>query len=255
MPVYFIRSDQIHHDRVDVGTELNHHLRNVLRVKRGETITLVDERPRKYLARILNPHSEPITLQIEAETFPPKLDLTSVRLCVGLLKREKMDWIVQKATELGVSRITPLITERTIIRPQAKRTIHQVQRWVKIATEAAQQSCRWNVPSVDVPMDVNLFLGGGQLPGFQFIFSEHLPATACREKIQNKTAGAIDQGSLLIGPEGGWTLSEIGAAERAGFIPLSLGERILRTETAALAALTIIQYELSNGDHRAPISR
>ncbi len=123
MPVYFIRSEQIDQGHVHLDKTLQHHLRNVLRLKVGETVLLVDEYPKRYETRVTASHPQPITLSIESEILPPLQNSPTIRLVVAFIKKDKMDWLLQKATELGVSSFTPLITERTVIRPEMKNTL------------------------------------------------------------------------------------------------------------------------------------
>lgn len=251
MPVYFIHSDQINQERVRVGEELEHHLRNVLRLKVGESITLVDETPARYHTKIVSARPDPLILKIEKKerslTKPPP----HIHLGIGVLKRGKMEWLVQKAAELGVSRISPLITERTMVRAQPERRQRQKMRWQKIATEAAQQSRQWRIPQIDAPAaNLGNFLSHEPRKGFKFIFLERFSAHRSSQKtLRTETTASPHHGSLLIGPEGGWSTLEMREAETAGFLPLSLGEQTLRAETAALAALAIIQYEIANGNH------
>ncbi len=262
MPVYFIRSDQIDDKQVALGPDLAHHLRDVLRLKIGESLTLVDEHPRRYLTRVTATYPGPLKLEIESELTPPDKQQGKIHLAVGMLKGEKMDWVVQKACELGVSRLTPLITERTVIRVRPERLPHQQSRWLKIATEASQQSCRWSLPQIDAPINLPTFLAehtSERLPSprpspniFRFIFAERTPTEPCGDTIRLEIAQSPEAGILLIGPEGGWEPTEISCALKAGFLPVSLGEQILRAETAALAALAIVQYEMRNGHATHP---
>lgn len=246
MPVYFISSDQIDQKKIEIGKSLAHHLQDVLRVKVGERLLLVDEQPKRYHAKVVESLPGRLVLAIESEERSPPAR-SMIRLGVGLLKGEKMDWVLQKATELGAAVFSPLLTHRVIARPGPDRFPHQRERWTKIITEAAQQSGRWEVPRIDFPLDLETFLAESA-PGFKFIFYESAPAGPLRKKI----AEAIDafrpdapvQGTLLIGPEGGWEQSEVDRAVQKGYSVLSLGERTLRAETAALAALSIVQYEI-----------
>ncbi len=247
MPVYFIQSEHILGQRVRLDSDLEHHLGNVLRLKIGETIRLIDETPKRYVARVLTTRPHPVTLEIESESLRPSGDSPKIRLCVALIKREKMDWIVQKATELGVTRISPVLTEHTVIRPDFKRAARQVARWEKIAKEAAQQSCRWDMPRIDPPVDLQTVFSEPENQGFQFIFSEQCSPSEGKQVIEKALSVSGRSGTLMIGPEGGWSASELAQAEASDYISLSLGERILRTETAVLAALSILQYELSYG--------
>ncbi len=244
MPVYFIRSEQIKDKVVAVDDHLAHHLRNVLRLREGETLFLVDERPRRYHCRVTLSSSSRFVLTIEKEEGPPEENQPVIRLGIGLLKGEKMDWVIQKATELGVSRISPLVTQRVIARPRPNRTDHQQRRWEKVATEAAQQSGRWEIPSLDLPGGLTDFMMETAGERFKLMFMQEAPQKeAIGELIRSSLASSLSlHATLLIGPEGGWDQSEQAEGVRYGYTPLSIGPRTLRAETAALAALSIVQY-------------
>lgn len=247
MPVYFIRSEQIKEKKIDVDDHLVHHLRDVLRLKEGETLSLVDERPRRYLCRVTLSSSSRFVLEIEKEEMPPEESRPEIRLGIGILKGEKMDWVIQKATELGVSRISPLVTRRVIARPRPDRADHRQRRWQKIATEAAQQSGRWEIPLLDLPLDFPGFMAETAGEGFKFMFTQGSPQKSVMGELIGSSFDCLPiQGTLLIGPEGGWTKSELVEAAQHGYRTLSLGPRTLRSETAALAALSIVQYEIEN---------
>ena len=244
MPVYFISSAQIDQKKIEIDRHLAHHLQNVLRVKVGETLLLVDEQPKRYQAKVIESSPGRLLLTIEGEESSIG-NRSMVRLGIGMLKGEKMDWLLQKATELGVAVISPLITARVVVKPKSDRLSHQNDRWIKIITEAAQQSGRWEIPQLDPPAVLETFLGGTN-PGFKFIFYEGAPAGPLQKKMKEviDTLPSLFQGTLLIGPEGGWEKSEVDQAIEKGYSVLSLGERTLRAETAALAALSIMQYEI-----------
>jgi 16S rRNA (uracil1498-N3)-methyltransferase len=247
VPVYFIRSEQINEKCVEVDDLLAHHLRNVLRLREGETLALVDERPRRYLCRVTLSSSSRFVLTIEKEERPHEENQPVIRLGIGLLKGEKMDWVVQKSTELGVSRISPLVTQRVIARPRPDRARHQKRRWEKIAMEAAQQSGRWEIPSLDPPSDLSDFMMETAGERFKFMFmQETLQKSGIRELIGTSFSPLPIRATLLIGPEGGWAESERARGAQQGYTPLSLGPRTLRAETAALAALSIVQHEIQH---------
>ncbi len=263
MPVYFISSGQIDQKKIEIGHDLAHHLQNVLRVKIGETLLFVDEQPKRYHAKVIESLPGRLVLEIEREEEAVRSG-PMIRLGIALLKGEKMDWVFQKATELGVASIVPLLTKRVIARPKPDRFPHQRERWTKIIREAAQQSGRWDVPRIDLPSDLTPFLSDAA-PGFKFIFYEAAPAGPLREKMK-KTLDSFSahslsdrvgrpskhglEGTVLIGPEGGWDQSEVDLAVQKGYTVLSLGERTLRAETAALAALAIVQYEIEGSVER-----
>lgn len=244
MPVYFIHSKQVDHGKITVQDRLAHHLRDVLRSQEGETLLLVDEQPKRYTARLIEAHPARLTLEVLHEENPPPFPLPALHLGIGLLKGEKIEWVLQKATELGVARMTPLLTERAVVRPKADRLSHQQERWMKIITEAAQQSGRWSIPMLDPPTELLAFLTKTAGYGLKLIFWEGASPQSPRGRIAEAIASSPREGVVLIGPEGGWEKAEVDAACAMGYQALSLGARILRAETAALSALSIVQYEI-----------
>lgn len=244
MPVYFIQSKQISGQQIHITGELAHHLRNVLRFKQGETLDVVDENRKRYRITLndLTPHQ--LKAHILAVSEPKGLPSVEILLAQALLKGPKMDWVIQKATELGISRFLPIKSERTVVRPSQNRASHQRERWSKIAREASQQSGRLDVPQVEDlidfpqlcyrPLKVDLKLmpweGAGGHP-LRSLFP-----------VDRKIRSVL----LVIGPEGGFSKNEVDLAQKTGFTIISLGQRILRSETASLASLTILQYELGD---------
>ncbi len=245
MPVYFIRSEQVDGKVVRIGGPLAHHLKDVLRCRVGEVVVLVDERRRRYTTRVTATTAAEMACAIYQEETPPPAALRSLSLGLACLKGERMDWALQKATEMGVTRIAPLITARTVARPVASRQTHQHARWMGTVIEAAQQVGRWEVPSIAPPQTLATFLDGAH-SGFKLLFWEEADPADCHSVIRPSVAAAPRAGTVLIGPEGGWEASEVDAAIAAGFRVASLGPRILRAETAALAALSVLQYEMDN---------
>lgn len=177
------------------------------------------------------------------ETMPaPARTAPSLILAQALLKGEKMDWVIQKATELGVDCIVPVHTTHGVVRIQPDRVEHQRARWQKIALEAAQQSERRTIPTIAEPTD---------LPR---LFASHRSATT--KHILSERTGEISLAAIplpsgpeqsilvLIGPEGGWDREELRLAQEQGYRSLTLGVRILRAETAAIAAISVLQSRL-----------
>ncbi len=237
MPVYFIRSEQVHQGEIVIMADLAHHLHAVLRCKVGEELFLVDEQPIGYLAEVTQTAPACLTLKIKKEISPSQEKTAQIHLGIAILKGDHMDWALQKATELGVQRISPLVTARCVVAIKPERQSHQLNRWRNIVKEAAQQSGRWSIPIIDSPCQFSEFIGQPAREGFQFIFWEEANPN------ENQLALSAQNGSILIGPEGGWDRSEVNLAVNQGYQVRSLGRRILRAETAAVAALSIIQYE------------
>ena len=241
MPVFFITADQVSNGTVTITGELLDHLRASLRVRTGERIWTSDERRQRYLIEVTRVDRRTLRgTVIEQRTGPVQ---TAPRLLIGqsILKGERMDWVIQKSTELGAAVITPLVSEQTIVRPKQGRVSVQQERWQRIAREAAQQSERWDIPVVDTSRSARDFFAAPKLGGLTLILSERDAGQSLRAVPLPSSAQTI---TLAVGPEGGWRHEELEAAGANGFVAVTLGARILRAETAALAALSILQSRL-----------
>jgi 16S rRNA (uracil1498-N3)-methyltransferase len=226
--------------RLDGGE--HHHLSKVLRAKPGRQVGLVDEAGNFYEAEIVEVKETETLLRIHGRS-PAEEPRLRLMLGQALLKSKKMDWIIQKATELGVDMIIPLATARAVVKvgPGDGR---RVDRWQKIAREAAKQSRRSTVPDVEEPCSFSDFLNAR--PGSRkFILTED-GGTALKEILPAGPGGPAGAGIpnvlLAVGPEGGWTKEEETGSRTAGFEAVSLGKQPLRSETAALAALAMISH-------------
>jgi 16S rRNA (uracil1498-N3)-methyltransferase len=195
-----------------------------------------------------------VTVEVTSKAPYSAESPVAITLAQGITKGDKMDLIIQKATELGVGKIIPLITERSQI-----RHTYKVERWKKIALSASRQSGRDMIPEIDAPVDFTKFLershprlekgpacpvgkGKGGFSGI--IFSEEHKERNLKKVLSGFKD--IKNITLLIGPEGGFSNKEVITAVEKGFIETSLGPRILRAETAPIAAISIIQYELGD---------
>ncbi len=238
-PRFFISPDQVIGPQITVTGEDARHITAVLRMKTGDLLLLSDGEGTDYTVKIARAGRAEITAEIMSRTRRES-GYPLITLGQGLPKSDKMDFIVQKATELGVTDIAPLITERTIvkIKDEKKRTI----RWQKIAREAAMQSNRPDIPKVETIRQLSDFLRTlNPEPGILLL----LPWEEGTIPVKNVLRGAsgIKRIIVLIGPEGGFSPAEAAIAEEKGFRPVSLGPNILRTETAAVAVLSMIGYE------------
>lgn len=239
LPRFFIAPDQIHEPFITITDEDSRHIAVVLRMRPGEQLLLCDGRGMAYTAAIKSVGRAEIKAEIISRS-KQDLPFSRVTLGQGMPKSDKMDLIMQKATELGVSSIVPLVTERTIVklRDEEKRLV----RWRKICREAAMQSNRPEIPRVE---EIRIFgdfirdLTSG--PDTLLL----LPWEEGTEPVKNvlRKQGQIKNVFVLIGPEGGFSEKEAALAREKGFHAVSLGPNILRTETAAIAVLSMIQYE------------
>jgi 16S rRNA (uracil1498-N3)-methyltransferase len=244
VPVYFIEREATGNGTVSVTGPLARHLKASLRVRPGETVWLGESGGPRYEVRITATDRDRLTGNILSESAPPPR--TGPRLTVGLalIDRDHMEWAIQKATELGVARLVPLLTARTVVRPKAGRASSQLTRWQRIALEAAQQSMRWTIPAVMAPVSFDTWCADSGQGDCRWLLWEKPGRTLLRNRLRGQPRP--DSVTLTIGPEGGFDASEVELAERHGFEVVSLGSQILRTESAVLAALAIVQYEWGN---------
>lgn len=242
LPRFFIDPSQVAGDTITITGDDLRHIRAVLRKKPGDMLTLLDGQGGEYAVSITELRKDEIGTAIIERT---QRELTGPRIVLGqgLPKADKMDLIVQKATELGASSIVPLITERTIVK--VKDVERRVTRWQKIAREAAMQSHRLDIPAIRPLLSLEAFLQT-LTPGPATLYL--IPWEEGTQPIKEvlKAYPAAEMIVVLIGPEGGFSLNEAKMAQDNGFHAVSLGPTILRTETAALAALSMIGYELRN---------
>ena len=242
MPVFFIASHQIRNGTVTITGDLLNHLRASLRIEIGERIWLCDEHHRRYHVHVAQLNKRELSGTVLEERQAPPSRNPSIVLAQAILKGDRMDWVIQKATELGVRAIIPLLTRRGVVRPTALRVESQQARWQRIALEAAQQSEQWTVPSIRLPMNAETFFTQPGDFSAKLILSERVEGHSLRSlPLPNGSEASL---AVVIGPEGGWTPEETALAERGGFTSVTLGSRILRAETAALASVSVLQSRL-----------
>lgn len=242
MPVFFINSTQVAAGTVTITGPLCDHLRGSLRVTEGETFWIGDERRRRYRVQAIQVTKPAIIGRILEERTDRPADNPPITLAQTILKGDRMDWIIQKATELGVATLVPLVAEQGIVRPRPSRADTQQERWQRIAFEGAQQSERWDVPTVTAPHKADAFFAAQSARDTKLILSERSGGSSLQQVAL--PAGSATRVIVAVGPEGGWRRDEQALAMQQGFLPVTLGPRILRAETAAIAALTVIQSRL-----------
>ena len=240
MPRFFV--DQQPQDGVLTLTGENaHHAGRVLRLRVGEGVTLCDGAGMDFDCTVEAGEKEAVTCRVvschAADTEPKQ----SITLFMALPKGDKMEFIVQKAVELGVSEIVPYLSQNCVSRPD--KTEKKVERWQKIATEAAKQCGRGRLPRVRAVVTVEQAVAQAAESETALFFYENEKKTGLRDALADGVGRTV---SLMIGPEGGFTLEEAEAAVRAGLRSVSLGTRILRCETAPVAALAAVLYAGGN---------
>ena len=208
----------------------------VLRLGPGDRLVLFDGRGGEYEATILSLDRNSVTVAV-AEHIERDVESTlAIHLLQGISRGERMDFVVQKTTELGVQRITPVITDYSVVKLEAKRAEKRLNHWRGVAASACEQSGRNMLPMIDAPQALRPWMGDHyEAPGTRLILK---PGSSNSIKSVDPQ---VDQLILLIGPEGGFSEAEYELAEATGFKAIGFGQRILRTETAAIAAIAALQ--------------
>ncbi|MCE3235484.1 MAG: rRNA ((1498)-N(3))-methyltransferase [Vampirovibrio sp.] len=222
-----------------------HHLRTVMRARTGESVVIVDgQRGQAYAAVLQDLQKHSVSLRVQRKLETLKTVLPQAVLAVALIKEQRWDWLLQKATELGVHTIQPLLADRTVIRLGDKDISKKLERWQAVLRSAAEQSEGLFIPQIMPPLSTNAYLGQMQSNTLKLILRER---GEHRQSLKQALKGfQTEQAAIFaIGPGGGWTDSELDAFEQAGFLPVSLGTRILRSETAAVAAMAALVYEFT----------
>jgi 16S rRNA (uracil1498-N3)-methyltransferase len=236
MPHRFaVAAAQIREGRATLTGPIAHQIARVLRLRPGEEVVLFDEAGTEHTARLLRVAGSAVEAAVERASRPGRESPLHLTLAPALLRGPRMDLLIQKATELGVTAIAPLLLARCVAAGPGR-----LARWQAIAREAAEQSGRTRIPAVTLPVPLAAFLAG-------------VPPETARLALWEGEGGLTLRGLdaaalrsrpavLLVGPEGGLDGTEVAALRKAGFTLLTLGPRILRAETAPLAALAVLQY-------------
>lgn len=242
MSRFLVAPEQIANRRfVLTGSEARHAAR-VLRAKTGDEIDLFDGRDRSYRGRItaVTPSRVEGDLVDTPAAGRPGLQ-AHVILGQALIKGSKWDWLLEKASEIGVERVVPLVTRRTVIRHDHVRQAHKSDRWSRIAVASAKQCGRNVAMTIAAPLEWGAFLDALPKGAVVLLPWEKETSRPIREAMPPNLSGPV---YLLIGPEGGWDPSEVRQAVAAGAVPVRLGPTLLRAETAGLVAATLVLREM-----------
>jgi 16S rRNA (uracil1498-N3)-methyltransferase len=226
----------------DLREEDRKYIKSVLRLKKNDHLIVFDGQGHEYQALIQEMKSDRIRVNILKKHFVQDKPIR-ITLAQALPKAGKMDFVVQKATELGVDRIMPFQCARSVPRLTGDQKHQKESRWQKIALEASRQCGRADVPEVSPCGYFSDVIRAGASSGFRAIFWEEETQQGIREALNKNQADNASEFFIIIGPEGGFLKGEVDQARDAGFQSISLGRQILRVETAVLAILAIIQYE------------
>ena len=221
-------------DCIELEAGAARHLTSALRMSSGQLVTLFNGHGGEYTAELVEAKKGKATVRITEFDKADRESNLSIHLAIGISRGERMDLIVQKATELGVSEITPLFTERCEVKLSGDRLAKKISHWQQVAISACEQCQRNSLPSINSPVKIDQW---------QVNCDASLKLVLHHRTDQSLSDMPPPSGqvALLIGPEGGLSEREIEQAISLGFSPLTLGPRVLRTETAPLAAISILQ--------------
>lgn len=242
---FFVEDEQIANDLVIIeGSDVNH-IRNVLRMKCGEKVRISSTSGRNFFGTIDRIAENVVEVCITEETA---LDTElPCRICLfqGLPKSDKMDLIIQKAVELGVYEVIPVATRRAVVKLDKKKEDAKLRRWNAIAESAAKQSGRMMIPEISKVVSFSEAVKRAEKMNLALIPYELAEGMAETKRVLSKVRPGMDV-AIFIGPEGGFDVEEVEEAKSAGVAPITLGRRILRTETAGLTALSILMFQLED---------
>jgi len=219
---------------LELAEAQSHYLSKVLRMQSGRELILFNGEGGEYSAEIFAVHKK--QLEVLVKDFLPenRQSPLNLELAIGVSRGERMDWVLQKATELGVTKITPLITERTEVKLSGERADKKMEHWQQIIISACEQCQRNILPELSEPQNFSDWIDTCDAE-LKFVLHHRNNQGFSKDKSAKNI-------SLLIGPEGGLDNDEIAQAVAKNFSPLTLGPRVLRTETAPVAAISLVQY-------------
>ena len=235
---FFVKKDQIQEDAVIIiGSDVNH-IKNVLRMKKGETILISDGEDREYVCTIDELENEQVRAKIEDVNGVAKELPIKVTLFQALPKGDKIETVIQKMIELGAYEIVPVFTKRCIVKLDNKKAVSKTKRWNSIAESAAKQSKRGIIPKVSMPVTYKEALKMDMV----LIPYENAENMAHTRQVISQIKTGMTVG-IFIGPEGGFAEEEVEQAINTGAYDITLGKRILRTETAGMALMSVLMFE------------
>jgi 16S rRNA (uracil1498-N3)-methyltransferase len=221
-------------ERISLEEEPAHHLRHVLRARAGDEIILFDNSGNEFSASLDQVTKQGVHARIERRLqYEPEAAL-NIHLMIGISRGERMDLALQKATELGVTQVTPILSQRCVVKLDEKKRVNRVNHWRRVMINACEQSGRCRIPQLDPPQEFATAISQ-QHDDLALLLDPEAKQALCQISPPDTSV------SILVGPEGGLTAKERSLAIQQGFLGLRLGPRILRTETAPLAAIAAIQ--------------
>lgn len=245
MPKFFVKNNQVNDNKINIIGEDVNHISNVLRMQIGDEIQICDtDSAQNYLAQIETISKNEIKCKIIKEIESNVESKIYIHIFQGLPKADKMELIIQKSTELGVKEITPTQMERSIVKIDGKDAVKKVQRWQKIAEVAAKQSGRDIIPKINEIKNIKNVYQLCKNYDIVIVAYENEKTITLKQVLkQAKKENKFSKIAVVIGPEGGIDTKEIQNMQENGAKIITLGNRILRTETVALTIASIIMYE------------
>ncbi len=244
MSRFYASKENINGNMITIGRDEAHHILDVMRLKIGDKVVVFDGTGTEYTGFIkhADTKNKKVIIEVVRTDRPLKETVPELILAQAIPKKGKMDYIVEKATELGVSRIIPIVSERTVVRPDEDSSRKKIERWKKIALETSKQCGRRDVPAIDDITEYSRVVYGMDE------YDLGLMACLSEDRVSIKDAlGELKTGRVLvfIGPEGDFTTEELRLADRDNCRFVSLGRRVLKSDTAGLFVLSTLAYEFS----------
>lgn len=242
---FFVKENQIEDKKVQIIGEDVNHIKNVLRLQKGEAIQVCDiDTTKSYVTKIMELNNDNVLVEVLKECSKSTETNISVHIFQGLPKQEKMEVIIQKATEIGVNDITPVKMERCVVKLDDKTALKKQERWQKIAEVAAKQSKRDKIPKVHSLVSLKNIYEKLEKYDIVIVAYEEESKTTIKQVLKEVHEKQIQKIAILIGPEGGIAKEEIEFLEAMPNTKVvTLGKRILRTETAPIVLSSVIMYE------------
>ena len=243
MSRFYIPKEAVKGETIVITGPEAHHIIDVMRLKRLDKVVAFDGTGAEFIGFIKDVKKKAVLMKVVETRLPPRISKSKITLIQSIPKKDKMDYVVEKATELGVHSIMPIVTARTIVRWSCEKKALAVDRWRRIAKEASKQCGRADIADIQEIRDYDYIIRS---------FTDYdivLIATLAGDTLQLKDALKDFKGgriAVLIGPEGDFTHDEVAMAREAFFKPVTLGSRVLKSDTAALAALAVLNYEFAD---------
>lgn len=245
MPKFFVKTNQIEKNKIKIIGEDVKHINQVLRAKNGEKLTICDlDTTLNYITIISQITSEYVICEIQdciKSFIEGNIDITIFQ---GIPKADKMEYIIQKSTELGAKTIVPVEMIRCVVKLDSKKEERKIERWQKIAESAAKQSGRDLIPKVEIPTNINNLCDKINEFDVVILAYEEEKENTLKNELQKISRNQKNKIGIIIGPEGGIDKAEVEMLVKAGAKVVTLGKRILRTETASISVISNIMYEL-----------